>query len=296
MKEVADMSGSVGGSNPRAAGESDTSGPTVVAGQVDPARKSGRSRRRLSLIPNQHGAWAFLVVPLLLGFAVAGWSWVGAGFAFAWVVSYPLSFYSMRVIRAWLKRHRLTRVARRDLRAAAFWAVPLTLVGIPLLILRPWLLVVAAVAAVLWSVSLWLSLRGRERSVVNDLLLVAQAVTAVPLMWAVTTDSVAVGAFPAVVWELMALSAVYFTGTVIHVKSLIRKSKDRRWHWGSVAYHVVALVVMPLLSVWFVIPFAACLARSLFLKPGMKPAAIGGVEIVMSLLVLLAGVLTVATS
>lgn len=285
MKEVADTSVTRGGSN--------TNGPTVVADQDGPARKSRKSRRRLSLIPNQHGAWAFLVVPLLLGFTVAGWSWVGAGFAFAWVVSYPLSFYSMRVIRVWLKRHRLTRVAKRDLTAAAVWAVPLAIVGIPLLIVRPWLLVVGAVAAVLWSLSLWLSLRGQERSMANDLLLVAQAATAVPLMWAVTTDSFAVGSFPADVWELMALSAVYFTGTVIHVKSLIRKAKDRRWHWGSVVYHAVALVVMTLVSVWFVIPFAACLARSLFLKPGMRPAAIGGVEIVMSLLVLLAGVLTV---
>ncbi len=285
MKEVADTSVTPGGSN--------TNGPTVVADQDGPARKSRKSRRRLSLIPNQHGAWAFLVVPLLLGFTVAGWSWVGAGFAFAWVVSYPLSFYSMRVIRVWLKRHRLTRVAKRDLTAAAVWAVPLAIVGIPLLIVRPWLVVVGAVAAVLWSLSLWLSLRGQERSMANDLLLVAQAATAVPLMWAVTTDSFAVGSFPADVWELMALSAVYFTGTVIHVKSLIRKAKDRRWHWGSVVYHAVALVVMTLVSVWFVIPFAACLARSLFLKPGMRPAAIGGVEIVMSLLVLLAGVLTV---
>ena len=113
----------------------------------------------------------------------------------------------------------------------------------------------------------------------NDLLLVAQAATAVPLMWAVTTNSVAVGSFPAAVWELMALSAVYFTGTVIHVKSLIRKAKDRRWHWGSVAYHAVALVLMTLVSVWFVIPFGACLARSLFLKPGMRPAAIGALRL-----------------
>ena len=287
------MSGTAEGPQAGTRGGSKASGPTVVTDKPKPARKSGRTRRRLNLIPNQHGAWAFLVVPLLLGFTVAGWSWAGAGFAFAWVASYPLSFYSMRVIRIWLKRHRLTRVAKRDLTAAAVWAVPVALVGIPLLIVRPWLVVVAAVAAVLWSVSLWLSLRGQERSMANDLLLVAQAATAVPLMWAVTTDSFAVGSFPADVWELMALSAVYFTGTVIHVKSLIRKAKDRRWHWGSVVYHVIALVVMTLVSVWFVIPFAACLARSLFLKPGMKPAAIGGVEIVMSLLVLTAGVLTV---
>lgn len=288
MKEVADTSVTAGGST--------TNGPTVFADQDGPARTSrtpGKSRRRLSLIPNQHGAWAFLVVPLLLGFTVAGWSWVGAGFAFAWVVSYPLSFYSMRVVRAWLKRRRLTRVAKRDLTAAAIWAVPVALVGIPLLIVRPWLVVVAAVAAVLWSVSLWFSIHGQERSMANDLLLVAQAATAVPLMWAVTTDSVALGSFPTTVWQLMALSAVYFAGTVIHVKSLIRKAKDRRWHWGSVAYHSVALVAMTLVSPWFAIPFAACLIRSLLLKPGMRPGAIGGVEIVMSLLVLLAGVLTV---
>lgn len=293
MKEVADISGPAGGSNLGTAAESKASGPPVVAGRVEPARASRRSRRRVSLIPNQHGAWAFLVIPLLLGFTVAGWSWVGAGFAFAWVASYPLSFYSMRVLRVWLKRRRLTRVAKRDLTATAIWAVPLAAVGIPLLIVRPWLLVVAAVAAVLWTVSLWFSMRGQERSMANDLLLVAQAATAVPLMWAVTTDSVAVQSFPTDVWQLMALSAVYFTGTVVHVKSLIRKARDRRWHWGSVAYHVVALTIMTFVSVWFVIPFAACLVRSLLLKPGMKPAAIGGVEIVMSLLVLVAGILTV---
>jgi hypothetical protein len=58
MNEIANRAAPVGGSNPRAAGESDTSRATVVAGQVDPARKSGRLRRRSSLVPNQHRAWA----------------------------------------------------------------------------------------------------------------------------------------------------------------------------------------------------------------------------------------------
>ena len=40
----------------------------------------GRSRRRLA-IPQQHGAWAFLAVPLLVGFVVVGWSWLGLIFA-----------------------------------------------------------------------------------------------------------------------------------------------------------------------------------------------------------------------
>ena len=262
---------------------------STIGSPRTPAAPSGPRKRKLGLIPNQHGAWAFLILPLILGLFVSGVSWIGIAFALAWVASYPLSFYTMRVTRVVIRRRKLSRSAKRDLRSAQIWAIPVIVLGAAILAMRPWMAVIAAVAVLLWGLSLWLALRGQERGMTNDLLLVAQAVVAVPLLWALTNNDVAIATFPTVVWTLTILCAVYFTGTVLHVKSLIRKAGDRRWHWFNVGYHLLALVVMTLASPWFLVPFLACFTRSILLRPGLKPGVIGAVELVMSLLVVLAG-------
>ena len=87
------------------------------------------------------------------------------------------------------RRGTWSRLAKRELRDAVPWVV---LAGVPslvLLVLRPWLIWVGVVLAVLWAVSVWLTRAGHERGAGNDLLLVAQAAIAVPLFWAIATDT-----------------------------------------------------------------------------------------------------------
>lgn len=246
---------------------------------------TGATRSRWLAIPNQHGAWAFLAVPLLLGFALAGWSAIGAAFATAWVLAYPASYYLGRAVVARWRRGRWTRLARRELRHAAVWSGAASALALVLVALRPWLTAVGAALALAWAASLWLTRAGHERGAANDLLLVVQAALAVPLLWAVTHD----GPPPPAAWWAALVCVVFFTGSVLHVKSLIREADDRRWAIGSRVFHLAALGTA-WLSPWLLLPFGAAAARAFAVRPGTRPAAIGAVEAAVSVLVVAGGI------
>jgi hypothetical protein len=256
-------------------------GPAV---SLSTARTAGR--RRLA-VPNQHGAWAFLAVPLVLGFLVAGWSVVTGLFAVAWVLAYPASYYLGRGVVIRWRRGTWSRLAKRELSAAVPWIVFTAVPAVVLVVLRPWLVWVGAALGGLWAVSVWLTRTGHERGASNDLLLVAQAAVAVPLMWGIATDTPDLGVgdpAAADAWLAAFICLVFFTGSVLHVKSLIREADDRRWAIASRVFHVAALG-MGLISPWLLLPFGVAAVRAFAVPAGSRPAVIGAVEIVVSVLV-----------
>ena len=99
----------------------------------------------------------------------------------------------------------------------------------------------------LWGVGLAVAARRGERSLANDLMLVAQAAVALPL-------TVAVVAGPATLAEQLAgptieatlIIAAYLAGSVLHVKSLLREAGNVTFHRANVAWHgVLALAAGP---------------------------------------------------
>lgn len=248
------------------------------------------ARGRQLAVPPQHGAWAFLALPLILGLALSSLTWAGVCFAVTWVLAYPASYYLGRALTIRIRRGQWSRLARRELGYAVPWAVGAGIGALVLVVRQPVLLLVGVLLAALWAVSVWLATVGRERGFGNDLLLVGQAVVALPLLWVITTGSWQI---PADVWLAAAVCATYFVGSVIHVKSLIRESDDIRWRRANIAFHLAALawgLAAPIL----LLPFAAALARSIAMRPGLRPGVIGVVEIVISLLVLTAVLLATA--
>lgn len=255
-------------------------------GSTSAPRRGTVSPRIRFALPQQHGAWAFLAVPLVLGLVLAGATGVGLLFSAAWLLAYPASYYLGRAVIIRWRRGSWTGLARRELAAAVPWLVAEGALATILVLLRPWLLAVAVILAGAWWVSLWLARTGRERGVTNDLLLVLQAALAVPLLWAVTVDA----APPVDAWWAALVCAVFFAGSVLHVKSLIREADDRRWAIGSRLYNAAALG-MGVLSPWLLLPFGAAAVRAFAVPAGTRPAIIGAVETVVSVLVVIGGAL-----
>lgn len=242
-------------------------------------------------IPPQHGAWAYLAVPLIIGTALAGVSALGLLFAVTWVLAYPASYYVGRALVVRWRRGSWTRIARREARAAVPWSIAAGIGAVVLAVAEPWLLVVGVALAAAWMVGLILAHAGRERGFANDLLLIAQSLVALPLLWFISADSGAVPA-PASVWWATGICGVYFIGSVIHVKSLIREASDTRWRQANIGYHILALSIA-LYSPWLLVPFGAALVRSVALRAPVKPALVGGIEAGVSVLVVVATLLAV---
>ena len=242
--------------------------------------------------PPQHGAWAFIAVPVLVGMAVAGWGAVGWLYLLALLAAYPVGYYGGRALTARIRRGSWTRLARRELSRAVPWAVLLGLLGLPLVVLRPWLLLVGAGLAALWLLGLWVADRFGERSMANDLVLVAQALVAVPSTVALVAGPGAVsGGLAAATWTATALVAGYLVGSVIHVKSLLREADDLRWRRLDIGWHVLLVVLAALADPWWLVGFGPALIRSVVARPGARPGLIGGIEAIVAVLVVVAAVL-----
>lgn len=253
-----------------------------------------RAARRTSLAPPQHGAWAFLGLPLVLGFLVSGPSWTWLPLTWGWVAAYPASYFALSYVRA--------RRPERFRRPLAIWASACAPAAIALVALRPWLLWVGVVYVASFAVNIAYARRNRERDLVNDAIFVGQCAAMVVVTFLVsldparTTPWALADAVPAHVWLLTAVCAAVLLGSTLHVKSLLRERRDPRFARASRIFAVACLVASPALATawgppsgWLLaVPFAVLAARAFKDWSGMRPGAIGMVELAAFVLTALA--------
>lgn len=255
-----------------------------------PARPSPARARKDRVLPDQHGAWGFLLLPVVLGSAVGDWSPAVPVLVVAWVAAYPLTWALTGMLTA--------RRPQRFRRALVVWSA----VGVPAaaaaVALRPWLISVGVAYVGLFLVNLWFARRRRERSLANDLVLVAECTAMVPVVAGVAAAdgwAVPIGVMTETVVLVLALAcAVTLVGSTLHVKSLIRERGNLRYAQVSRAYAVASVVVMMVavlvteVGAVLVVPFVALAVRAFVVRdPRLRPAKIGLVE--LACLVVLAG-------
>jgi hypothetical protein len=237
---------------------------------------TARRRTVRQFVPPQHGAWAMLLLPYLAGLLVSGFAWPAAPLLGAWVGGYLLSYYLLQAI----KTGRFTRFRPQILLYA-----PITVaLAVPVVVTRPAVLWFAPAYAVLLAVNAWFAWRRRERALLNDLASVVQGCLMVPV--------VAVVAEVTPRWQPFAVVLLYFTGTVLFVKTMIRERGSVAYRRASIGYHLAALAAATLIGAFAAVVSGALLARA-WLLPGrpMTPKQVGLVEIGASVLVLAAAAL-----
>ena len=166
------------------------------------------------MLPREHGSWAMLVAPPILGWAVAGGGPAGAGFCFA-----------LGAAGAFLARTPLTVLVlapgdRRALRwLAAYSAAALTgFAGLCLAYGRWPLLLLGIPAAAALAVTLWFHSRRKSMTELNELIGIAGLSLGAP-----AAVFAARGAWGAEAGWLWVLCALFFSGPVYHVKMLVTR-------------------------------------------------------------------------
>lgn len=236
-------------------------------------------------LPPQHGAWAFLMVPVLCGFAIAGTSAAGAVFLMTWLAAYPTGYYAGRALTTRVRRGSWTRMARREAGRAAPWGIVTAMLGGFLAVGRPWLVPVALALIALWAAGLVVAARLGERSMTNDLVLVAEALIGLPLTVAVVAGPGSmVGPLAQPTGTTALLLACYLIGSVIHVKSLLREAGKAHWHALDIGWHALAAATCVVASPAWLVGFLPALMRAVVMRPGLRPAQIGGVEVAVAVL------------
>ena len=233
-------------------------------------------------IPNQHGAWAMLIAPVVVGAlagGVTGWHLL---LMLSWLSAFCLNFYVSLSVKSKRPKRYQPQLVTYGLATVGF--------GIPLAwhqldVLR---MLVAAVPA--FIVNIAFVLKRNERAWLNDIVGVA-------LAGVVGFGAYLVGSSPADdAHALRAIIAIclYFVGTVIYVKTLIRERGSKTWLRLSYGFHA-ALVIAAAAQQWWTLAAvaAALLARAVAVPSrGWTPKRVGLVEIASTTAVALAALIT----
>lgn len=222
-------------------------------------------RKRLNL-PKEHGAWAMLYVPFVLGVLVAG-HWPGA----VWLLLLCVSalFASRESLLTWWRARRRGREAAAAGQMLLLYAALAALSGLPLLVWFPWLLPLGLLGVCLLLFNGAQGAQLEERSLRNELLAIAGLTMTAPAAYAV-----ALGHWEPQALLLWLLCACYFASSVFYIKHYVTnahakvpdaKATARRQCLGYHAFLLLALLVLALsrsLSFFVLIAFAPVLARA----------------------------------
>lgn len=271
-------------------------------------------------LPNQHGAWFIVIVPLLFGAGLSGWCWEHALLGAVWVIGFFFVFAGLR----WVKNPR--RKAWRT--PTIVYGVLATLLGIWTLVVLPRLAFWIPLFALIMGVWGWEVSHGRERGVPARFTIIVASglVTLVAYHCGLMSAALRMGqeasfgvreaqvlgghAFSSVLrgWSAAVMVAceltAYFMGAVPYVKTIFRQRGNKRFLIASGVMHVVFLLlavgsaclrwVSPLVAVaWLVALFRALWFPWKAKRRGKPwaPRVIGRSEVALSLLVFLAAVL-----
>ncbi|MHB9857889.1 YwiC-like family protein [Streptomyces sp. YIM S03343] len=240
-------------------------------------------------LPNQHGAWAMLLVPFAAGTILGGPTVWHAPLLIAWMFGYLAVFHAQQ----WLRLRRIARnprAAGRHVRPLVVFSLGLLPFALPLVVRAPWLLLAGACAAPFLALNCWFAWRNRERDLANGLLAVVPACGMLPVALLLGDG----GQGLADSWRPALACLLYFGGTVLYVKTMIRERGSAGYRWASGVWHAVAVGVgFGLLGGWVGAFFALCLGRAVAVPAlgRVRVGVVGAVEVVLSLVLL--GVLVV---
>lgn len=232
-------------------------------------------------IPQQHGAWALLVVPCTAGGFLGGFTARHAVLLPTWLLAYCAAHHVQQYVR--LRRHsRNPRAAGRHLAPSLVFGAVVAGGGAALAAQVPWLLVAAVCAVPFFAVNTVYAARNKERALLNGWAAVVPACGMLLVSYRLGS-----GGLDATAWTAAAACVLYFGGTVLYVKTMIRERKSHAYRVASGVYHAVAAGVAAVLWPWFALPFAVFLVRALVLPARrLRIGVIGAIEVGCSLLLL----------
>ena len=233
-------------------------------------------------IPNQHGAWAMLITPVIVGALAGGPNLWHLLLLLTWLSAFCLNFYASLVIKS--------RKPRKYAKQLQLYAALVAGFGIPLMlhdidVLR---MLLAAVPA--FAVNVFFVLQRNERAWAND-------VVGVALAGVVGYGAYLLGSNPSDdgrAFTAVLAVCLYFVGTVIYVKTLIRERGSAGWLKLSYGFHAL-LVSISVMQQWWIasIVSAGLLGRAVTVpRLGWTPKRVGLTEIASTTAVALAALYT----
>ncbi|MFA9555837.1 YwiC-like family protein [Evansella sp. AB-rgal1] len=223
-------------------------------------------------IPKEHGAWAMLIVPYWIGATISGVQWIH--------VIFFLGIFSIYFAQAPLLTY-IRNPKHKDVWASfAIYAVIGLSIMLPIMIMEPALLVIGICILPLFCINLLFAKLKKERLFINDLVAIIALSSLLLLAYRLTEPSLSLESFTYVL-----ITILFYTGSVFHVKSLIREKNNSLFQRWSIVYHI-AIIPLSFALQWYgaAITFSISLGKTIFVptKCLQRPIHIGVVEVINS--------------
>lgn len=224
-------------------------------------------------LPNQHGAWAMLITPVIVGGLFGGFTIWHVGLLIAWLSAYCLNFFTGLVVKS--------RRPHRYVRQLSVYGLLTILFALPLVVTFPRLLLLGVVAAPVFAANLLFIVQRHERAWLNDVL-------GIVLATAVGFGAFIIGGQATDVDTVMsglAVVAGYFVGTVFYVKTNIRERGSQRWLLASIGFHTAFTVFLTWQRWWVLVALGLLATVRAVVVPRLEwtPKRVGLLEIVFTL-------------
>lgn len=218
------------------------------------------------IITKEHGSWAVLLVPIIVGTIYAD--------IFTWNVML-LGASALLVFMTYVPVHSLlqyffgAKPGKDKIRGAFFWSIIYFLAGlgfiVPLFLQQYWFLIhIGAIGLLLFFGNFYLTKR-TKKSIGSDLVAVSGLTLGAPAAYYISTGRL--GTEAASVWLL---SFLFFGCSIfyVHMKMQVSGMKKERWKWeekitaGSlnILYHVAVIGIVALLALYHITPAMVILA------------------------------------
>ncbi|MCD8510193.1 MAG: YwiC-like family protein [Bacillus sp. (in: Bacteria)] len=192
-------------------------------------------------IPREHGAWAMLIVPYWIGAAISGVHWTHIVFFIGLFAIYCAQAPLLTYIR---------NPKNTDVWPSFFIYVAIGLaIVLPFIFTNLTLLWISLGIAPFFMLNLLFARLKKERWFINDLIAITALSALLLFAYGLTEPAIQSEAY---IYTL--INILFFTGSVFHVKSLIREKHNKTFHKASLMYHV-AVVILTFALQWYGVSF-----------------------------------------
>ncbi|GGB00631.1 hypothetical protein ERX37_08465 [Macrococcus hajekii] len=218
--------------------------------------------------PNQHGAWAMLIMPFLFGIFAGQFSLYHIPFIIGWF----LVFFATDHLLLYVKQR------KKQIGYVKMAGLLACLAALALLIVvnhQPVLIVFFLIMLPFGYINLMFAKNRNERHVMNDI----SAVVIFSIAGCISYF-IGKGQMDLQMLKVFIFSFLYFLGTILYVKTMIREKKNIKYKWLSFSYHLLLVIlgfrIHLLLGLAMIPSFIRAVA---FYGKNYKPMKIGIVEI-----------------
>lgn len=254
-------------------------------------------------LPKQHGAWAMLAIPFIVGAYQAGRAGSWQNWFIPLLVAEFAGYLTFATFGSWW--HASPRQRPRYRRPLITYGVLTVVSGVATIVVSgPGILWWLVVAAPLFALALYHLWTKNDRALASGFATVALT-SGIGLVLRFATPQRLVTTLGPGAADLAVQAVVfgYAFGTVLHVKSLIRERTALSAHRRSMGYHLAVVaaigvaVVLGLLDWWWIVFGLALVGRTHWLhrkgaSTPLTPRRIGHTEIWMSLALLVGALLS----